>query len=80
MITIKNPNFKDANAARLTKYKAEIESYIASLPADSREFLTLDEIRADVLAMGLPGVTAADVTDAKLIQIAQAYGLDIVSE
>ncbi len=79
MIKIKNPNYQDANALRLAKYIAEIDAYIAGLDNTRGEFLTVDEIIADVLAMNLPGITVADVTVPKIISIAQAYGLELVN-
>ncbi len=74
---IKNPNFIDAGQARLTKYAAEIDTYITGLPVDV-EFLSFDKIKADILAMNLPGVTASDITQVKLMNICQAKGIEIV--
>ena len=80
MLKIKNPNYMApiaaANNDRLTKYAVQIGEYIAGMSPD-KKFYTFEEIQTDVLAFNLPDITAADITQEKIVAIALANGLEV---
>ena len=78
-LKIKNPKFKNADELRLIRYKAEIEAYLLSI-AENQEFVTFDQIKADILAMNLTGITEQDITDQKLIKICESYLIEYLPE
>ena len=76
---IKNPNFLNAEQARLVKYGALIDAYISGLP-NNVEVIDVDTIIADVLAMPEIidlGLTDADVTPAKIANICALKGIRV---
>jgi Rad3-related DNA helicase len=79
MKKIINPNYKNENDLRNEKYAAVISNYIAALPTTER-FIDFNKIRADIVAMNLEGVTAADVTDEKLINICKNNKIFVLDE
>lgn len=81
MFKVKNNNYiapeMVANENRLAKYAAEISAYIAGMDS-AREYYTYEEIKTDIVAMNLPGLTAADITPEKISAVAIAKGLDVI--
>ncbi len=81
-----NPNYKDTREEkiirRIKEFNLQIESYIASLPANV-ETIDFETIRQDISAMKLTDsngemLMASDITDGIIDMICQTKGIEVI--
>lgn len=78
---LRNPNYISNAEKTADELSGFIDTYIAAMPTD-REYISFDEIRADIDSMGLTDaagtpITSEKLTDGVIEMICQKKGIEV---